>query len=82
MKKEIEDKILKCKTDKQVLSALKNYNIKNVSEEYGYFNIRIYTENGYIRVYKKAKQYIVQSFTPCKMEYSGVPTFFASSSYF
>lgn len=82
MKKEIELKIANCKTDKQVLSALKNYTIENASEEYGYFNIRIHTKEGYTRVYKKGKQYIVQTFTPCKMEYSGIPTFFSNVSYF
>lgn len=85
MKKEyIEDLLKGCKTEKQVINKLTKEKIqfKNVSAEYGYMNLRIYNHDGYIRIYQHKKEIRIQQFTPCKMEYSGIPTFFGTNSYF
>lgn len=76
--------ISNCKTDKQILNTLDNNNItyENVTNEYGYFNIRIPQNEGYLRICKNKKEYMVQNFTKVKMVYSGIPTFFSSDSYF
>lgn len=83
-KKHIENLIKGCKTEKQIINKLTKENIQfeNVSSEYGYMNIRIYNDNGYIRIYKAKKEVKVNQFTKCKFEYSGVPTFFATNSNF
>ena len=85
MTKENIQKLLEgCKTEKQVISKLTKEKIQfeNVSAEYGYMNLRIYNADGYIRIYQHKKEIRIQQFTPCKMEYSGIPTFFATNSYF
>lgn len=67
------------KTEKQVIDVLKNNGIEfvNLTEEYGYLNIRIPRENGYVRIYKPYKQneLEVNSFDAVPMKYSGIPTF-------
>lgn len=84
--KEVKSIIEGCKTEKQIIAKLNKYKIsfENATDEYGYLNIKIYSDNGYIRIYKpyRSKELKTQTFTPCKMEYSGIPTFFISNSYF
>ena len=85
MKKEyIEDLIKACRTEKQIINKLNKGKIEfeNLSVASGYTNIRVYNNDGYIRIYKSRDGIKVQTFTPCKMEYSGIPTFFATNSYF
>jgi hypothetical protein len=76
--------ISNCKTDKQILNTLDNNSItyENVTNEYGYFNIRIPQNEGYLRICKNKKEYMVQNFTKVKMVYSGIPTFFSTNSCF
>lgn len=75
--KELKTKEFKSK--KEVFDYLKknklNYN--DVTEDYGYFNIRIpLKNNGYIRIYQdRRKDFNVQIFTPVQLSYSGIPTF-------
>ena len=75
--------IAACKTDKQVLNAIESAGykvIKDTSPELGSFSIWISDK---IRIYKRRKNdYVLQQWQPVKMEYSGIPTFFATNSYF
>ena len=83
-KERIENIIKGCKTEKQIVNKLTKEKIsfEILTSEYGYMNIRIYTENGYIRIYQKRKEIFVDTFEKVKLEYSGIPTFFATNSYF
>jgi len=45
------------------------------TEEYGYFNLRIPSKDGYIRVYDYNGEYRVVKFTKTVVKLSGVPTF-------
>lgn len=80
----LQSLISKCKTDKQILETLKQNNIvfENVTSEYGYFNIRISQYEGYLRICKNKKEYMIQNFSKVKMVYSGIPTFFGTNSNF
>ena len=83
-KERIENIIKGCKTEKQIVNKLTKEKIsfEVLTSEYGYMNIRIYTDNGYIRIYQKRKEIFVDTFEKVKLEYSGIPTFFATNSYF
>lgn len=84
MNDKIKNQIEKCTTKKQVLEILKKNHIpivKDTSDEVGSFSIWI---DEVTRIYKpyKRKQMVVQVWKKIKMEYSGVPVFFATDSYF
>ena len=84
LKKEtLEELIINCKTDKQILKALDNakVNYTNDTVDSNYFNLHL--SNG-MRIYKTPrKEYIVQNpMQKVKLEYSGIPTFFATNSIF
>ena len=80
----LETIIKDCKTDKQIIKALENNNIPftDDTKEYEFFNIHIQHDNLYFRIYKRKKEYIVQKQILTRFEYSGIPTFFGSNSYF
>lgn len=83
-KEDIERIILGAKTEKQVLDRLKKANVEFTlgdPEDYNYFNVRIPSDSGYIRIYKphRSKEFTVQKFSPVKFTYSGIPTFFGGS---
>lgn len=75
--------IAACKSDKQVLTAIKKAGytvVKDDTQELGSFSIWI---DDLTRIYKKRnKEYVLQTWQKVKMEYSGIPTFFATNSYF
>ena len=62
-----------------LLNILRNVGLKaeDVSKEYGYLNIRIPGEGGYVRICKPKgeKEFKVQMFEKIEMRYSGIPTF-------
>ena len=67
-------------SEKELLAFLRMAGtpFENVSEDYGYFNIRFYCdEGGYVRICKgkKDKKFRVQMYRPVKASYSGIPTF-------
>ena len=80
---ELKSIISSCKTDKQVIKAVEaaGYKVvKDTGPEIGTLSIWISDK---IRIYKRRKnEYILQEWTPVKFEYSGIPTFFATNSYF
>jgi len=82
-KQSLETLIIKCKTDKQILKALDSKKVKytNDTVDSNYFNLHL--SNG-MRIYKTPrKEYIVQNpMQKVKLEYSGIPTFFATNSIF
>lgn len=67
------------KKPEQVVRVLKENGIEceDVSEEYGYLNVRIPRENGYIRIWKpyRRAELEVNSFDCVPLRYSGIPTF-------
>lgn len=69
-----------CKTDAAILQALRRHNIRfNLDAYTNYFNVKIPAKTGTIRIYnagtRKKPLYIVQTQTPVKLTYSGVPTY-------
>jgi len=81
---DIRRKIEKCTTPKQVKKILDAYNIqivKDNTEDHGAFSIWV---DELTRIYKphKSKYMKVQRWYKTKMEYSGIPTFFPTESYF
>ena len=48
---------------------------KDLTSEYGYFNLRVPVKDGYIRVYKKDGKCLVDKFTRIEIKTSGIPTF-------
>lgn len=66
-------------TPEQVCSVLRKegMDFEDVSEEYGYLNIRIMRPHGYVRIYKpyKREELEVNSFDCVPLNYSGIPTF-------
>lgn len=75
--------IAACKTDNQVLKAVAaaGYTVKkDDSQDIGFFSIWL---SDTLRIYKRRKQeYILQQWEKVSIEYSGIPTFFATNSYF
>lgn len=80
----IEKVIKGCKTEKQIKEALKRANIKYTLDRYANdFDAKITNGKSVIRIYKSYKGgFVVQSMRWVKMNYSGVPTFFATDSVF
>lgn len=85
----MKNKLLKLingiKNDKQLLNALNNANVNYQIDKYtDYFNVKIPTNNGCLRIYKPygRKNYVVQEMTKTKLDYSGIPTFFTTDNYF
>ena len=51
--------------------------VEDASEESGYLNYRIRTEDGYVRVYKHPRfGYQIQPWEMVQFKYSGIPVFF------
>ena len=79
----LETLIKGCKTDIQILKTLDKSKVKytNDTDESNYFNLHL--SNG-MRIYKTLrKEYVVQNpMQKVKLEYSGIPTFFATNSVF
>ena len=79
----LETLIKGCKTDIQILKTLDKSKVKytNDTDESNYFNLHL--SNG-MRIYKTPrKEYVVQNpMQKVKLEYSGIPTFFATNSVF
>ena len=75
----LKEEIGKCKTKKQVLTVLKKYGRhieRDDSDEVGCFSVWI---DNLTRIYKNYRgEFIYQEWTPCKMNYSGIPVFFGS----
>ena len=82
-KENLEVLIKNCKTDKQILKILDNAKVKYTNDtiESNYFNLHL--SNG-MRIYKTPrKDYVVQNpMQKVKLEYSDIPTFFATNSIF
>ena len=47
----------------------------DLTDEYGYKNIRIPVINGYIRIYKMGNAIKIQNWQKTVFKYSGIPTF-------
>ena len=76
-----------CTTEKTVYARLKRHNLPFTDAralgECEYFNIRIPCDYGTIRIYNAGHGVMqIQHFRPVKMEYSGIPVFFATDSMF
>ena len=73
----IEYIIGKAKSKKEVVERLDDAEVvyKDLTSEYGYFNLRVPVKDGYIRIYEKNGKYIVDKFTRAEIKASGVPTF-------
>ena len=82
-KEYFENLISECKTDKQILKVLDKSKVKYTNDtlDSNYFNLHL--SNG-MRIYKTPrKEYVVQNpMQKVKLEYSGIPTFFATNSIF
>ena len=80
----LESIIVSCKTDKQIIKVLQDNKIPftDDSKEYEFFNIHIQQNDLYFRIYKRKREYIVQKQILTRFEYSRIPTFFSSNSYF
>lgn len=81
---DLEIDLKNCRTDKQALKAIENagYKItKDDTKELNSFSVWISDK---VRIYKRYKShdYILQKWHKVKMEYSGIPTFFSTNSYF
>ena len=65
------------KSSKKVLAKLDEVDMpyKEVTDECGYFNVRIPVKDGYIRVYESNGNFLVQKFEKVTVKYSGIPTF-------
>ena len=51
--------------------------VEDASEEMGYLNFRVRTEEGYVRVYKHPRfGYQIQPWKMVEFKYSGIPVFF------
>lgn len=51
--------------------------VEDASEEMGYLNFRVRTEEGYVRVYKHPRfGYQIQPWEMVEFKYSGIPVFF------
>lgn len=51
--------------------------VEDASEEMGYLNFRVRTEEGYVRVYKRPRfGYQIQPWKMVEFKYSGIPVFF------
>ncbi len=51
--------------------------VEDASDEMGYLNYRIRTEEGYVRVYKHTRLgYQIQPWKRVEFKYSGIPVFF------
>ena len=51
--------------------------VEDASEEMGYLNFRVRTEDGYVRVYKHPRfGYQIQPWEMVEFKYSGIPVFF------
>jgi len=84
--KTIRDIVSKCKTEKAVLAALKAHRVRyedgRAKGDCDYFNIRIPCNDGIVRVYKTRGVLTVQHMRTVTVDYSGIPTFFATDSVF
>ena len=65
------------KSDKEVKQRLDDAEVPyaDLTEDYGYMNLRIPGKDGYIRIYRSRYGIEVQKFEKVQMKYSGVPTF-------
>ena len=84
-KEQMQNIIGTARTEKAIASALNKAGIyfENASAESGYINFRIRNSAGHIRIYKNSRKEIcLQQWKQVKLEYSGIPTFFATDSYF
>lgn len=68
------------KTMRKALKELENHGIhvEDASEESGYPNYRIRTEEGMVRLYKNRKEIGLQKWERTEFKYSGIPTFFST----
>lgn len=82
-KQELENLIKDCRTDKQVLKALNNAKVKYSDDTKDSIDFNLHIDNG-MRIYKNMrKEYTVQNpMQKVKLEYSGIPVFFMTDSYF
>lgn len=75
---DIRSEVAACKTRRELyrVFALHNLHIvEDESEEMGYFSVWLDSRT---RVYSPRRgEYRYQTFTPVKMQYSGIPVFFA-----
>ena len=65
------------KSGKEILAILDAIEMpyKEVTDECGYFNVRIPAKDGYIRIYACNGQWLVQKMERVVARYSGIPTF-------
>lgn len=70
--------IEKAKTAREICKRLDAAGIlyADLTDEYGYMNLRIPVANGYIRVYRDHRGIVrVQQYEKIAMKWSGIPTF-------
>lgn len=76
---EVRKIVYGCKTEKEIINALKEAGLQyqDFSKDFGYFNIRVPLNEGYFRIYKetKTKQIKTQIWEKTVFRYSGIPTF-------
>lgn len=78
--KRIEDIVERRKQIKKILKEFDRIGIdyEDATSEYGYPNVRIYTEDGgCIRIFKRHKRpgLVVWKYTPVELKWSGIPVF-------
>lgn len=69
----------KCSTVLKTMERLRKMGmyVEDASEESGYLNYRVRTEDGYVRVYKHPRfGYQIQPWKMVQFKYSGIPVFF------
>lgn len=73
----IENIIAGATTARQIKKRLKDAGIVfvDLTEEYGYMNLRIPMEYGYFRIYRNGKRIKTQKWTKTEIIYSGIPVF-------
>ena len=83
-KERVADIVKGLKTEKQITDALIKENVSFwIDNDSDYMNIRIESNNGYIRIYKTYDGRIeVREMSKVKCEYSGAPMFSTSNSWF
>lgn len=78
LKDRVESMVVGLKSGKAILKAIEKSGLvyEDVSEESGYFNIHIPTDDGaYVRIYKAKRGFVVQRFTWVRFKWSGIPVF-------
>ena len=65
------------KTKEEVEAKLKEAGLvyEDVSEEFGYMNIRVPFTKGYYRIYERDGKIVTQTWRNVNFKYSGIPTF-------